>query len=64
MKFQVGDVVQLKSGGPAMTVSFVGEKKFAHGQVVPIVACTWFEREKVNSETFKPEMLKNIDQKA
>ncbi len=34
-KFQKGDVVQLKSGGPEMTVVEVDEK----GRVT----CTWFE---------------------
>jgi uncharacterized protein YodC (DUF2158 family) len=35
--FSVGDVVRLKSGGPKMTVSHVGND--AHGR--PGVWCTW-----------------------
>ena len=37
--FRVGDVVQLKSGGPRMTVTSVDND--AAG--VPTVWCTWFE---------------------
>lgn len=57
MNFKVGDVVKLKSGGQAMTVSFVGEKEFSHGAKVQIVECTWFEGKKLNKETFNPEIL-------
>lgn len=35
-KFKVGDVVVLKSGGPAMTVGFITEKGG--------IRCTWFPR--------------------
>lgn len=61
MKFQVGDVVQLNSGGPAMTVSFVDEKKFKHGGAVPVVSCTWFEGKKLNKESFNPEILTKVE---
>jgi uncharacterized protein YodC (DUF2158 family) len=64
MNFQVGDVVKLNSGGPAMTVSFVGEKEFPHGGKVPIVECTWFEGKKLNKETFKPEILRGDEKPA
>ncbi len=44
-----GDVVQLKSGGPVMTVEEVsGEGVF----------CTWFDKNKKRcSDTFAPEVL-------
>lgn len=61
MNFQVGEVVQLNSGGPAMTVSFVGEKEFPHGGKVPIVQCTWFEGKKLSKETFAPEILRKVE---
>ncbi|WP_370679391.1 YodC family protein [Comamonas sp. GB3 AK4-5] len=32
--FQVGDVVRLKSGGPSMTVTYLGERGS--------VSCEWF----------------------
>ena len=37
--FQVGDTVKLKSGGPHMTVTQVGNGVTG----VPTVRCTWFE---------------------
>ncbi|MEL4395337.1 YodC family protein [Shewanella algae] len=61
MSFKVGDVVQLNSGGPKMTVTFVGDKKFPHGGVVSIVSCTWFKGEALNKETFKPELLSKVE---
>lgn len=42
-----GDVVQLKSGGPIMTVSSVGDYL---GQ--PSVWCEWFDGKKPYKETF------------
>lgn len=54
MEFKVGDVVQLKSGGPLMTVSYLSDKgKFT---------CYWFNESGGAYESkfaeFKPEMLK------
>ena len=59
MFFQVGDVVQLNSGGPEMTVSFVGEKKFSHGNVL-VVQCKWFEGNKFTNDVFLPEVLRKV----
>lgn len=54
MEFKIGDVVQLKSGGPLMTVSSVGEKS--------TVNCYWFNEKSGEYElkyaSFKPDMLK------
>jgi uncharacterized protein YodC (DUF2158 family) len=54
--FSVGDVVQLKSGGPPMTMALV-DKYGCH--------CQWFDPEgKVRSGAFKPEQLaKRFDPK-
>ena len=41
MSFSVGDTVQLKSGGPDMTVTRIGT---AGGE--PMVWCAWFEGSK------------------
>jgi uncharacterized protein YodC (DUF2158 family) len=38
--FTVGDVVQLKTGGPRMTVEHIW--KNAHG--IMTVRCTWFDK--------------------
>ncbi|WP_137044806.1 YodC family protein [Pseudolabrys sp. FHR47] len=39
MKFKVGDVVQLNSGGPRMTV--LGNGVNENGK--PVVGCSWFD---------------------
>lgn len=38
-QIKVGDVIQLKSGGPLMTVNAVGDSS---GK--PTVWCTWFDK--------------------
>lgn len=49
--FKVGDVVQLKSGGPRMTVSFDAGKGTVH--------VIWFDNdEKVQGEEFLKSILK------
>jgi uncharacterized protein YodC (DUF2158 family) len=50
-KFAVGDVVQLKSGGPAMTVSSDG------GQSSDRIFCEWFWNNELRSAHFPPETL-------
>ena len=52
-EFKVGDVVQLKSGGPLMTVTYVGEQDGA-----PRVWCSWFvNNTKEEKGTFPPAAL-------
>ena len=53
MPFKVGDTVQLKSGGPRMTVVNIG----THGGK-PGVQCNWFEKTEVKGEVFPLEALK------
>jgi uncharacterized protein YodC (DUF2158 family) len=50
--FKVGDIVQLKSGGPNLTVKQVGS---AHGGGT--VRCVWFEGTKMLEEAFAPDIL-------
>ena len=40
-EFQVGDVVQLKSGGPEMTIETIG--KFGMGSTHDEAKCVWFD---------------------
>ncbi|HEX8300682.1 YodC family protein [Sphingomonas sp.] len=49
--FNIGDIVQLKSGGPEMTV----DSLFA-GQVF----CKWFVGDDLKTETFSPGALKLV----
>jgi len=48
VKFEIGDVVMLKSGGPSMTVSAIQED---------IVRCAWFKDDEVRSVQFQRAML-------
>ena len=52
MTFDVGDTVQLKSGGPDMTVTRIGA---SGGE--PMVWCVWFEGAKDVYALFPPEAL-------
>jgi uncharacterized protein YodC (DUF2158 family) len=62
MEFQPGDVVQLKSGGPSMSVESVGEDP--HTKELS-VCCTWFDkvgnRQVLNRERFSPAVLQKYD---
>lgn len=49
---KAGDVVQLKSGGPAMTI----EKIFNSGSV-QYASCAWFEKADQKSHNFVLETL-------
>lgn len=59
MTFQPGDVVQLKSGGPAMTIEWVAEDEITKAETA---ACTWFEqvgkRQEAESRKFATVLLK------
>lgn len=50
LKFNAGDLVQLKSGGPKMTV----EKWLPHNDAYK---CTWFSGAKHNAESFAEDSL-------
>lgn len=53
-----GDVVQLKSGGPHMTVEWVGESAMGGGIVA---SCQWFDdKNKVSNRTFPPASLQKV----
>jgi uncharacterized protein YodC (DUF2158 family) len=52
--FKAGDIVQLKSGGPKMTVTQAGED--STGALT--VWCSWFEGKMQKGGTFPPEALK------
>jgi len=61
-----GDTVQLKSGGPVMTVKRVvaeEKEKFLFWQMItpPMVVCTWFDiKNQTRTEVFHPDLLKKI----
>ncbi len=49
MKFKIGNLVQLKSGGPDMTIADILDNG--------LLKCIWFEGNKQFSEYLKPETL-------
>ena len=58
MQFEAGDIVQLKSGGPLMTVEQVGQASMT---LEDTVWCVWFEkvgnRQVHQKATFRPAAL-------
>lgn len=53
--FKKGDVVQLKSGGPRMTIQDLGD----YGPTGPEegALCVWFEKDKQQQSTFDVAVL-------
>jgi uncharacterized protein YodC (DUF2158 family) len=51
MAFQLGEVVQLKSGGPRMTVDSIDGDG--------VVNCIWFEKNEQKFGSFKPHSLES-----
>jgi uncharacterized protein YodC (DUF2158 family) len=73
MRFNIGDIVQLKSGGPQMTIQRIigsGDSNFmikaadeflkTQGFSEGDAVCQWFNENKLESGTFKQDSLKNI----
>ncbi|WP_434617425.1 YodC family protein [Azospirillum sp. B2RO_4] len=52
--FKVGDTVQLKSGGPIMTIAWIGVPL---GGDTPIATCLWFNGAAKQKDTFPPDTL-------
>lgn len=53
LKFKVGDVVQLKSGGPNMTVTKTGDDLLENPEYV----CKWFGGRKLEHGLFPQDSL-------
>ncbi len=58
MEFKKGDVVQLKSGSPKMTVEDSGDFGFGRGYSVKY---TWFDGSKKVENLFDPMTLKIVN---
>lgn len=56
--FSPGDVVELKSGGPKMTIENVG--KYGMGATHDSANCVWFERMKRMEGVFELHMLRKV----
>jgi uncharacterized protein YodC (DUF2158 family) len=55
-EFAKGDLVELKSGGPKMTVVKV-ERQILGGSVT----CAWFHEDKLQHGVFEPETIRRVD---
>jgi len=59
MDFKVGDVVELKSGGPKMTIEKIAPRNSTDSENV--IHCVWFDNyqgnEQLKRETFVTETL-------
>jgi uncharacterized protein YodC (DUF2158 family) len=53
MAIKVGDTVQLKSGGPLMTVNNIGAGEGPHD----IISCVWFEKTERKEGQFEAPTL-------
>jgi uncharacterized protein YodC (DUF2158 family) len=51
-KFPIGTIVQLKSGGPKMTV-----QDLRHASPLGLYACTWFAGARLEHGSFREETL-------
>jgi uncharacterized protein YodC (DUF2158 family) len=58
-EIKVGDVVQLKSGGPDMTVEDVGDYTMTTG-LTDGVKCTWFDGKKTATQVFGRQSLVKV----
>lgn len=54
-QFTVGDVVQLKSGGPLMTIHAIGD--YSPTGPNPGALCVWFDERKKVKDVFDPRTL-------
>jgi uncharacterized protein YodC (DUF2158 family) len=56
-EYKIGDVVRLKSGGPAMTITMVGDN---YG--TPTVWCQWFDhKHTLQNGDFPPDAVEKDD---
>jgi uncharacterized protein YodC (DUF2158 family) len=57
IKFKIGDTVQLKSGGPAMTVKQPDDGPHSDGECL----CQWFGGRKLEQGYFHRDTLRKIE---
>ena len=59
-RFQTGDAVRLKSGGPCMTITALGIYSGWTMRCADTVACQWFEGEKPQETVFDVALLEKV----
>jgi uncharacterized protein YodC (DUF2158 family) len=61
-RYEIGDVVRLKSGGQAMTVNQSGPVVFAQGNWL---ICQWFDQQgELRQEMFHEDMVQPVEEPA
>ena len=58
MDYKIGDIVALKSGGPAMTIRGIGV--YGMGGTEVSVLCVWFVGTKKFEEVFHPDTIERV----
>jgi len=62
--FTTGEQVQLKSGGPVMTVAGIHQNPLSpYDQTVGHVICQWFSGKKIETGKFPAESLQQPEEK-
>ena len=59
-QFQKGDVVRLKSGGPCMAITALGDYSGWTMRPTDTVSCRWFEGQKQQETVFDVALLEKI----
>ena len=59
-RFQLGEVVRLKGGGPYMTIIALGAYSGWTMRVADTVSCRWFEGEKQQETVFDVALLEKV----
>lgn len=60
-KFEKGNIVKLKSGGPNMTVEGFKWDPFSGEYKTESVQCTWFKNDERVSEYFNENALEKVE---
>jgi len=59
-RFQTGEVVRLKSGGPCMTITALGAYSGWTMSLADTVSCLWFEGDKPQETVFDVALLEKV----
>jgi uncharacterized protein YodC (DUF2158 family) len=59
MKYEIGDVVMLKSGGPSMTITNIGD--YPDTSPSPGLLCAWFDGRNKFEAVFHPDTVERDD---
>ena len=61
-QLNVGDVVQLKSGGPEMTVKSIDMIEYINKPTEIVVTCQWFQATEAREHAFPSDSLRPVSE--